>query len=117
LVVWGLSKDKVSWITCPECGSKIGIVITVGKAEAKVEERLPTLGEGWPPGSAQQVLEAAGIDVSQLDVVEDEAMVTITPKRFLGDLWGPINDKVRAMGGVWIRDGKNSRWEIPKQQK
>jgi len=67
LVVWGLSKDKVSWITCPECGSKIGIVITVGKAEAKVEERLPTLGEGWPPGSAQQVLEAAGIDVSQLN--------------------------------------------------
>ena len=107
-------KDKITWITCPDCGSKIGIVISVGKAEAsRVTHEKPT--EEWPPQSAQARLEAAGIDTNQLDIEENETTISVSPKKFLGDQWGPINDKIREIGGNWIRDGRSSRWEIPKE--
>lgn len=108
-------KEKISWITCPDCGSKIGIVISVGKSQgAKIsQEKKP---EDWPPQTAEAILEASGIDTSELDVEENEEMITASPKKFLGDAWGAINDKIREMGGTWVRDGRNSRWEIPKDQ-
>ncbi len=34
MIMMAAKKDKITWITCPDCGSKIGIVISVGKAEA-----------------------------------------------------------------------------------
>jgi hypothetical protein len=106
--------EKITWITCPDCGSKIGIVISVGNTETPriVHEEK----EEWPPQAAGGVLEAVGVDTSLLDIEENEATIQVTPKRFLGDQWGPINDKIREMGGTWIRDGRNSRWEIPKEQ-
>ncbi len=109
-------KDKITWITCPDCGSKIGIVISVGKTETKIIHQEPPTQEDWPPQSAQAILEAAGVDTSQLDIEEDEAQISVSPKKFLGDLWGPINDNIREIGGNWIRDGRNSRWEIPKNK-
>ena len=109
--------DKITWITCPDCGGKIGIVISVGKTEAtKVIHQEPTTSTDWPPQSAHAVLEAAGIDVSQLDVEENETTIMVSPKKFLGDQWNPINDKIRDIGGNWVRDGRNSRWEIPKAE-
>ncbi len=111
------AKDKITWITCPECGSKIGIVISVGKAETtRIIHQETETEEEWPPQTAQAMLEAAGIDVSQLDVEENETTISISPKKFLGDQWGPINDKLREINGVWIRDGRNSRWEIQKSE-
>jgi hypothetical protein len=108
-------KDKITWVTCPDCGSKIGIVISVGKTEAtKIIHEEPS--EEWPPQSAHAILEAAGIDVSQLDVEENETMISVSPKKFLGDQWGPINDKLREIGGNWVRDGRSSRWEIPREE-
>jgi hypothetical protein len=108
-------KDKITWITCPDCGGKIGIVISVGKAEAtKVIHQEQS--EDWPPQTAQAILEAAGVDVSQLDIEENETIISVSPKKFLGDQWGPINEKMREIGGIWIRDGRSSRWEIPKEQ-
>ena len=57
-------KDKITWITCPDCGSKIGIVISVGKTETtRVIHQEPS-GE-WPPQSTQTMLKAAGVDTSQ----------------------------------------------------
>lgn len=108
-------KEKISWITCPDCGSKIGIVISVGKSQGAkiIHEKKP---EDWPPQTAEAILEASGIDTSELDVEENEEMITASPKKFLGDAWGAINDKIREMGGTWVRDGRNSRWEIPKDQ-
>lgn len=60
----------------------------------------------------------------QLDVSTVGGTTVIKAKMFLGDLWGPVNDAIKALGGTWIRDGKNSRWEIggsatstPPQQK
>lgn len=111
------AKDKITWITCPDCGGKIGIVFSVGKAEATsiVHEHK----EEWPPAEGQPQdtsarLAAAGIDVSQLDIEEDDETISISPKKFLGDLWGPINDSMKTVDGTWIRDGRNSRWEIKK---
>lgn len=113
-------KDKITWITCPDCGSKIGIVISVGKTDAVKTETTKIIHEEpsteWPPQSAQAKLESAGVDVSQLDVEENETTISVSPKKFLGDQWGPINDKIREIGGNWVRDGRNSRWEIPKEQ-
>jgi hypothetical protein len=117
MIMMAAKKDKITWITCPDCGGKIGIVISVGKAEAtaaKIIHQEPETQEEWPPQTAQSMLQAAGIDVSQLDIEENETTISISPKKFLGDLWGPINDKLKEIGGNWMRDGRNSRWEIQK---
>ena len=71
--------------------------------------------EEWPPQTASGLLETAGIDTQLLDVEENDAVISVTPKKFLGDQWGPINDKIRELGGTWIRDGRSSRWEITKE--
>ncbi len=60
-------------------------------------------------------LSAAGIDLTLVDVEEGEEIVTVSPKKFLSDLWGPINESIRTIGGGWIRDGRQSRWEIRKE--
>ena len=114
--------SKITWITCPDCGAKIGIVISVGKAsatEATILEHTPIeaapLRASTQPATLDDKLAAAGIDVTLVDVNEEAEVVTVTPKKFLGDLWSPINDSVRTLGGNWIRDGRQSRWEIPSQ--
>lgn len=106
--------SKIMWITCPECGAKVGIILSVGK------KMLPTSASQeptttWPPTSISERLAAVGVDLALIDVEEDEEVISISPKKFLGDLWGPINDAVRSIGGWWIRDGRSSRWEIRKE--
>ncbi len=103
-------EGRITWITCPECGARIGIVVSVGRAEpptrpleAEEAERPPSLGER---------LSSMGVDVSLLDIEDREGVTVITPKRFLGDLWGPINEAIKALGGVWVREGRQSRWEV-----
>ncbi|MCW4049242.1 MAG: hypothetical protein NWE89_05835 [Candidatus Bathyarchaeota archaeon] len=113
--------NKITWITCPDCGSKIGIVLSVGKADPTVihepaakwppEEQQPTPQQDQPQDFRSN-LQAAGVDIALLEIEEDGALVSISPKKFLGDQWGPINDVLRGMGGNWIRDGRNSRWEL-----
>jgi len=51
-------------------------------------------------------------NIDMLDVLQTPEGVTLTPKKFLGDLWGPVNDDVRSRGGRWVRDGKKSHWLI-----
>ena len=108
-------KDKITWITCPDCGSKIGMVISVGKTEA-TKVAVQETSEEWPPQSPQTMLEAAGVDISQLDIDENETTILVSPRKFLGDQWGQINEKIKELGGNWIRDGRSSRWEILKEQ-
>ncbi len=102
---------------CPDCGSKIGIVISVGqKVPVVVQEEAET--EEWPPDEIdfKAKLEAAGVDLALVVVEQSEGTVTVSPKKFLGDLWGPINDTMRELGGTWIRNGRNSRWEIKLEE-
>jgi len=115
-------ETKITWIKCPECGAKIGIIISVGKGPTEEQpaivtprEAVPTLTPMLgPTASIQERLAAAGVDVSLLEIKEGEEVTVISPKRFLGDLWGPVNEAVRSLGGVWIREGRESRWEVRK---
>jgi len=107
--------SKINWITCPDCGAKIGVVLSVGKGDHTTPPpRIEPLA-AWPPTGVNERLSAAGIDLTLVDVEEGEEIVTVSPKKFLGDLWGPINEAIRTIGGGWIRDGRQSRWEIRKE--
>lgn len=111
-------ESKISWISCPECGAKIGVVISLGKAIQTIE-KPPAPSEPastWPPSDLSDRLSAQGIDPGLINVEEREDVIILTPKKFLGDLWGPINDAIRGLGGIWIREGRQSRWEISKQE-
>ncbi len=113
-----LSKEesKVIWLTCPDCGSKIGIILSVGKATTITHrtDQQESEAETWPPSGFEEKLKAAGIDISLLNIEEGDEAVLISPKKFLGDLWAPINETMRSLGGAWIREGRESRWEIRK---
>lgn len=114
-----MSKDesKVIWLTCPDCGSRIGIILSVGKAAAITQHvDAEEEKEAWLPSSFSEKLKAAGIDTSLLNIEEGEEGALVSPKKFLGDLWGPINETIRSLGGTWIREGRDSRWEIRKAQ-
>ncbi|MDH5791679.1 MAG: hypothetical protein OEZ44_05790 [Candidatus Bathyarchaeota archaeon] len=107
--------SKITWITCPDCGAKIGIVLSVGKATPGVAAPQPEPAAEWPMTGTSERLAAAGVDLTLVDVDEDEEVVTVRPKSFLGDLWGPVNDAIRSLGGLWVRDGRESRWEIRRE--
>ena len=110
--------EKVTWITCPDCGSRIGIVISIGKASTQptvIREEAEWPPEETKPHDAQSRLREAGVDLELVDVEESEDVISVIPKKFLGDAWGPINEAMRALGGIWIRDGRNSRWELQKE--
>jgi len=115
-------ETKITWIRCPECGAKIGIILSVGKGPAEEAEPVTVAPrEAVPPptpaptASVQERLAAAGVDVSLLEFKEGEDVTVVSPKRFLGDLWGPVNEAIRSLGGSWIREGRESRWEIRKK--
>jgi hypothetical protein len=111
--------SNITWVTCPDCGAKIGVVISVGKSAigvptpspAQVVQAAPVIAQGGIQGR----LVAAGVDLTLVDVEEGDEFVSVSPKKFLGDLWGPINEAIRNIGGGWIRDGRSSRWEIRKE--
>ena len=118
--------SKITWVTCPDCGAKIGIVISVGKTGAVSSSSLghiedipqqivPTNTPVSQPGTVEEKLAAAGIDVTLVDISEEGNLVAVSPKKFLGDLWSPINDSIRTIGGNWVREGRQSRWEIPRE--
>ena len=52
----------------------------------------------------------AGLDLLNIEVKGD--VLVITAKKFLGDQWAEVNEAIKANGGKWIRDGKQSRWEV-----
>ena len=111
--------SNITWITCPDCGAKVGVVISVGKATGgtpatttpKVVPAIPVMTQG----GVLEKLAVAGVDLTLVDVEEGDEIVSVSPKKFLGDLWGPINEAIRTLGGGWIRDGRSSRWEIRKE--
>jgi hypothetical protein len=114
--------SKVIWLTCPDCGSKIGIILSVGKP-ATISHGVVTSAdeeqETWPPiekDGYEEKLKAAGIDTGLINIKEETDFIRINPKKFLGDLWGPINDAIKGLNGTWIKEGRDSRWEIKKEE-
>ena len=63
--------------------------------------------EAW---SRENVVQLLGDDADRVDIAEDGH--TVKPKKFLADAWGPINNALRSKGFQWIRDAKDSRWEL-----
>jgi len=61
-------------------------------------------------------LTALGIDISLLDISESEEVTMITPKKFLGSNWASIDVAVQSLGGLWIKKGRSSHWEILRQR-
>jgi len=59
------------------------------------------------------VLEQAGLDSGLVDIRAGADAVTVKPVKFLGDLWGPVNDALRGVGCVWVSEGRESRWRCP----
>jgi hypothetical protein len=114
--VFPLSKEesKIIWLTCPDCGSKIGIILSVGNVTKIAHRAEEDESDVWPPSSFEEKLKAASVDINLLNIEDKEEVTIVSPKKFLGDLWGPINDTIRVLGGTWIREGRDSRWEIKK---
>ena len=77
--------------------------------------QMPVTSSDLPPveytAPTKSELEASGVDVELLDFLEYGNK--LKPKKFLGDFWKDINDNIVKIGGEWIRDGKNSRFEVP----
>jgi len=103
-----MRNDGITWITCPDCGTKIGVVISVGKNE------LVKAISGWPPETIEEKLTASGVDLELVELIIEDENIIINPKRFLGDLWGQVNESIRSLGGTWVRSGRDSHWEIEK---
>ena len=72
--------------------------LTQAQAVEYVTKRLP---EAWVP----DLEVSAGIDGS----------VTVKAKRWMDTGWGDVDRAVSAMGGAWVREGKNSHWRIPSK--
>ena len=113
--------SKIIWLTCPDCGSKIGIILSIGKPATVSHTAVTPSAEEQEPrpplekGGFEEKLKSVGIDIGLLNIKEENELVRISPKKFLGDLWGPINDAIKGVNGTWIKEGRDSRWEIKKE--
>lgn len=58
------------------------------------------------------VLEQAGCNSGLVTITDHGEYVEVKPVNFLGDVWKDFMDALREHGAEWIRDGKQSRWEI-----
>jgi hypothetical protein len=88
-------------LNCPYCGKPLEIAIA--KTRSLTDTR--TL--------IDQLKRILGKTLNNLDVVEENEAVIITPKGFLGrELWQQINDALKPFGPEWISAKKESRWVI-----
>jgi len=46
-------------------------------------------------------------------LLQDSGYVTISPTELTRYDWRRFNEKVKQMGGLWIFNGRLSRWSIP----
>ena len=85
---------------------------TVLPTVTQQDEEQPTPKVNHYPDVIEKALREANIDLNLIDMEFKGTHTIITPKRFLGDLWQPIMNAVKDLGGNWVKDGRNSRWEI-----
>lgn len=75
-------------------------------AESELEPQIEDHIDVGPP--LKDTLVKSGVDFEL--VTYEGGGLTITPKKFLGDLWGNINMLLKAENYEWVRDGRNSHW-------
>lgn len=77
---------------CEKCG-----------AEYVLKGDMPTIDE---------IKQRLGDDADKLDINTENDTIVIRPKTWLQNEWYRINEAIKSMGGRWISEGQNSRWEI-----
>ena len=85
--------------------------------EVKTEVSTPRSEPFGSVEAVEQYLAEHGVDVSLLDFEDGGSAAYVTPKKYMGDLWGGVNDVVRAAGGEWIKEEdrtKKSYWNVPR---
>jgi len=102
-------------------------LMTIRRTAEIALEKLARLGAGFKPAeedtrvpySRDPTVEARVRDSLPGDLLpkltvlaQGDGRVTITSTWLSRSNWGRVDKKVKAMGGVWIKDGKNSRWEV-----
>jgi len=83
-----------------------------------VERRLPEMAQEPTLTLTGRVMEELGADLCELLEIDDKGKaIVLKTKGFLKDKdkWIRINDIVKSFNGNWIKSGKESRWEIPKE--
>lgn len=103
-------------------------LVTIQRTATIALEKLARLGAGFvpasevppvpvttPPGAVRLVRDVLPPDLlpKLTTVLQSGGAVTITAEWFPRPDWTRVDDVVKSMGGVWIRDGKMSRWEVP----
>lgn len=106
-------------------GSKCGSIahkdceefIRMTKARARIQDDPGAL-EGRTQKEQDVIYVVSGANSSWDDYVtieEKNGIVFITPKKFLGQIWGPINTALKeSYGDIWISKGtgdKDAHWE------
>jgi len=88
----------------------------IAKELVMLSERIEELMKMPKPKQRPKIADiqiSLGTDlVEALEFEERKEAIIIKPKRWLGDLWISINDKLKSYGAKWIKAGKDSRWEI-----
>jgi len=100
---------------------------TIRRTAEHALELLTRLGAGFgPPSGVSPNSSALGVDrvrqvrdvlphdlLSKFTIVDQGGGLVTIKAEWLGKPdWARVDGKVKQMGGRWIKDGKNSRWEI-----
>lgn len=66
--------------------------------------------------SLKTYLSKEGVDIDLLEFQEYPDRFEVTPVKFLGDLWDPMNEVFKSLGGDWTREEnkKLSHWRLSK---
>lgn len=93
-------------IECPHCNDTIALQVV--KTELKKMKRVPLI---------EMVQSTTRKWRNDVDVIEDEKSVVVTPKAYLGkEVWYKINESLKPFDPEWVSAGKKSRWVIRERE-
>jgi len=90
---------------CPNCGTNLLVTLTINEA---------TPAQAINRKSIENLKLALGDDAKLLEFATEGDTIIVHPKAFIEDkaTYARIAEVMRAMGGVWIKEGRASRWEL-----
>jgi hypothetical protein len=111
-----------------EAGQGIKAAVTLGDRSASFEvtpqPRFSSGGGGGGKGKQVETRKATSQDLQNIimeypdfmEIVDKGAYWIISLKKFAGDLWTPMMDKLRPFGAIWdFHDGATKKaWKVPK---
>lgn len=81
-------------------------------------ETWPTKTEAKPQPANNSIIKDFPVEVQQFLSAELKGGVWYVRSKFVSKpKWNLINKYAKSMGGKWISLGKESHWEIPKEDK